>query len=267
MIFENAIFSLTAAGRRWRGGMLLFLFIFFYPLFGYCAKFSDFWDNLWKTKDQQAAFYMQQKDYKKASQTFQNKSWQGAALYKAQDYKKAAQVLETQKDVENQYNLANTLAHLNQYQQAIDIYNAILKQNPNHKDATFNRDLLKKLLEQQQNQSQDSNQNDNQQKKPSNQEQEEQNKNQQKSENKNKQDNKNHHDDKQPPEETKNNADDPQEKPTKTQDQAQDQAQQKQEQEQQANKQWLKLIPDDPGGLLKQQFLRDHLRRTSQDEK
>ena len=30
---------------------------------------------------------------------------------------------------------------------------------------------------------------------------------------------------------------------------------------QRANEQWLKLIPDDPGGLLREKFMRDHLRR------
>jgi Ca-activated chloride channel homolog len=39
-------------------------------------------------------------------------------------------------------------------------------------------------------------------------------------------------------------------------------SQSKAEQEkQQAKEQWLRLIPDDPGGLLREKFLRDHLRR------
>ncbi|HAU1251031.1 TPA: hypothetical protein F8R87_14655, partial [Legionella pneumophila] len=28
-----------------------------------------------------------------------------------------------------------------------------------------------------------------------------------------------------------------------------------------AKEQWLRLIPDDPGGLMREKFLRDHLRR------
>ncbi|WP_259637606.1 tetratricopeptide repeat protein [Legionella jordanis] len=32
-------------------------------------------------------------------------------------------------------------------------------------------------------------------------------------------------------------------------------------QQQQSKEQWLKLIPDDPGGLLREKFLRDHMRR------
>ena len=30
--------------------------------------------------------------------------------------------------------------------------------------------------------------------------------------------------------------------------------------QQQAKEQWLRLIPDDPGGLLREKFLRDYLR-------
>lgn len=242
---------------------VLCIFIFFYPLLGHCATLHEFWNNLWQTQDQEAAFYMQQKDYKKAGQTFQNKSWQGAALYKAQEYTKAAQVLAAQKNIEDQYNFANTLAHLHKYQQALDIYNAVLKQNPNHKDAKFNYDLLKKLLDQksQQDQNKDSKKNQPQDTKQDKTQQE--NQNQQKQDNNDKQNkpNNNHPDDKPQSEEPKNNSNAPKEEAPKTQ------AQQKQEQQQKTNKQWLKLIPDDPGGLLKQQFLRDHLRRTSRDEK
>ncbi len=31
--------------------------------------------------------------------------------------------------------------------------------------------------------------------------------------------------------------------------------------QQQADQQWLDAIPDDPGGLLRQKFLRDHYRK------
>ena len=44
----------------------------------------------------------------------------------------------------------------------------------------------------------------------------------------------------------------------------QDNEQQNSEEErekQQAKEQWLRLIPDDPGGLMREKFLRDHLRR------
>ena len=37
---------------------------------------------------------------------------------------------------------------------------------------------------------------------------------------------------------------------------------QKDKQEQKASdEQWLRLVPDDPGGLMRSKFLRDHLRR------
>ncbi|KTD07589.1 tetratricopeptide repeat protein [Legionella jamestowniensis] len=35
----------------------------------------------------------------------------------------------------------------------------------------------------------------------------------------------------------------------------------KEREKQQAKEQWLRLIPDDPGGLLREKFLRDHIRR------
>ena len=36
---------------------------------------------------------------------------------------------------------------------------------------------------------------------------------------------------------------------------------QEEKEQRKARDQWLKLIPDEPGGLLREKFLRDHLRR------
>ncbi|OGV26425.1 MAG: hypothetical protein A3F18_03440 [Legionellales bacterium RIFCSPHIGHO2_12_FULL_37_14] len=249
------------------------------PQLVHSMNFTEFWQSLWHTPNQQADLYMQQKDYKKASQTFTDPSWKGAALYRAQDYQKAAEVFKNLKTLEDRYNLGNSLAHLNEYQQAIDIFDAILKQNPQHKDAKFNRDILQKLLEQQKQQPQNNNQQPKDQENKKNEDQQQnqqqnqqeknpQNSNQQEDKNNTQQDpqqNKDKDTEKQDQQEP-NAEDKPQDNPeNKQQENPQATAAKpqnlKQEQQKKANDQWLKLIKDDPGGLLKQQFLRDHLRR------
>jgi len=42
---------------------------------------------------------------------------------------------------------------------------------------------------------------------------------------------------------------------------------QQQRENQQASQQMLRSIPDDPGGLLRQKFLRDHLRRQAEQQR
>ncbi|SIR83814.1 Ca-activated chloride channel family protein, partial [Fluoribacter gormanii] len=55
---------------------------------------------------------------------------------------------------------------------------------------------------------------------------------------------------------------DQQNKDQQNKDQQNSEAQSEAEREkQQAKEQWLRLIPDDPGGLMREKFLRDHLRR------
>lgn len=169
--------------------------------------------------------------------------WQGVADYRAQNYSAAASAFAQQDTETANYNRGNALAKAGDYQQALAAYEKALQQNPQDADAKYNRDLVKKLVQKQQqdqpppSRSKQSNQNKNQ----------DQNKSQQ---NKDQSaDQKNQAKQNQPSQITKTTAD-----PVKAAEQ------QAQAQQQQATGQWLQSIPDDPGGLLKQKFLRDHER-------
>ncbi len=76
----------------------------------------------------------------------------GNKAYKQQDYQKAFDLYESDSTLEALYNKANALAHLGQYQSAIDTYTELLKQNPNHKDSAYNKEYLEKQLQPPQNQ-------------------------------------------------------------------------------------------------------------------
>lgn len=78
-------------------------------------------------------------------------------LYRQGNYEQALRQYETVPSAEALYNKANALAHLKSYQEAIDLYGQVLKENPNHQDAAFNKKYLEEQLKQ--NQAQSNNQN------------------------------------------------------------------------------------------------------------
>lgn len=100
-------------------------------------------------------------DFKQAEQKFEDKDWKAAAQYRLGDYQTAAQNYADKKDITSQYNLGNALAKSGKIEEAIKKYEDVLKEAPDHEDAKFNLEYLKKQQQQQQNQQQQ-NQNQNQ---------------------------------------------------------------------------------------------------------
>ncbi len=107
------------------------------------------WADLWQTRDQQALKMMQSGQYQQAESTFSNPAWAASAAFKAQDYQRAQAIYATLPNQTAYYNLGNTLAHLGQYQQAIAAYDKALASKPDDEDARFNRQLLMDFLQQQ----------------------------------------------------------------------------------------------------------------------
>ena len=122
---------------------------------------ADWWQDMWKTSDQQAMQAYTKNEYEQAASTFDDNLWQGTAHYKNEDYQAAlesfSQVEATdQRYTDATYNRGNALAQLGEIDQAIAAYDKALEQQPEHKEALANKTLLEKLKEQQeQQQSQD----------------------------------------------------------------------------------------------------------------
>ncbi len=111
---------------------------------------ASIWQDLWKTKDQQAQEKFNQQQYKQAAKIFNDPLWQGSAYYKAKDYEKALQAFEQNNSAEALYNKGNTLAKLNKLAEAIEAYQQALNKNPELVDAEKNKKLLEDLLKKQQ---------------------------------------------------------------------------------------------------------------------
>jgi len=236
------------------------------------------WQSLWQNNSQQGQQLLLDNKPGEAAEKFSDKAWKAGAQYKAGDYKKALESYNSlnSSDPEVLYNIANTQAQLGMFNEAIQNYNKIIKNNPNHSDAIHNRDLIEKM--QQQNKQQDKNDSEKDEKSDSDDsssKDKQENKNDADSQQQNqKQDNQEKSQDsensqqpdqskQQSPEKDKNDKPeeqtgkpDPEEtKPDEKQQQAEPQeTEQLSKEQQQANEQWLRRIPDDPGGLLRRKF-------------
>jgi Ca-activated chloride channel family protein len=122
------------------------------------------WNDLWLRRDQRAYEALQDKQPARAATLFENPEWRGAAQFRSGEFEASAATLSPVDSADGQYNRGNALAKAGKLEPAIEAYDRALALNPEHEDARFNRELLKKFLEdhpqqkeQQQQQQQDQN--------------------------------------------------------------------------------------------------------------
>lgn len=119
------------------------------------------WNNLWKTKDQQAQDKFNAQAYKEAAPEFSDPLWQGSAYYKAGEFEKALEAFQQVDSAQSLYNQGNTLAKLQKLDEAIKAYDEALEKKPDLADAKTNKEILEQLKDQQeQNQEQSGDSND-----------------------------------------------------------------------------------------------------------
>jgi Ca-activated chloride channel family protein len=253
---------------------------------------ASIWQDLWLTDDQQGYKALQQGDTEAAQGLFKNPQWQASAAYKNQDYKAAVEQYSQGKSADDSYNLGNALARSGDLDGAIKAYDQALKIQPDMDDAIANRQLVEQLKQQQQNQDQkgdpqdqdqdqdsESQDQDQQQSQSQQQSQDEQQQSQdeqqqseseqQQSENEQQQNTgKEDESSEQEQEEQSKTASDEEKSEEEQSEEKQSQQQSKEdslkEQQQMELEQWLRRVPDDPGGLLKQKFRYQSQQRASE---
>jgi len=136
------------AAMAFRRGLVLVLLLFLLPVAEPVYAFG--WEDLWLTSDQQAQRELDEGNAMEAGELFEDPVWQAVAKYRAAEYGPSAAGFGNQEDIENLYNLGNALARLGEIETAIDAYEQVLEVDPDMEDAIYNRDLLKDLIEQNQ---------------------------------------------------------------------------------------------------------------------
>jgi Ca-activated chloride channel homolog len=144
---------LPLAALAFRRGLILVLLLFVLPLPQDAMAFG--WQDLWRNKDQQGQRQLEAGNAADAAALFADPSWRAVASYRAGDYGSSAAGFADSEDAESLYNLGNALARLGQFESAIDAYEQALEIDPDMEDALYNRDLVKDIVKQQQDSQQD----------------------------------------------------------------------------------------------------------------
>ena len=221
---------------------------------------ASLWDALWAPRDQQAQQALNQGDAATAASLFKDEAWRAAARYRSEDYAGAAndyaqQISETSGSSDDAYNLGNSLARLGEYEDAIKAYEQALARNPDDADAAANKQLIEDILQQQQDQesSEDGDEQDSEDESsdqdsepgdPNDQEQSDSD--QSADEDGEPQDDESTEAEPQQPADQDQAAKDPK--------MAEEDTQPLDDEERQALENWLRKVPDDPGGLLRRKF-------------
>lgn len=139
---------LPLAAFAFRRGWVLVIVFALLPVAEPVHAFS--WDDIWLTKDQQAQRQLAKGSAVDAATLFKDPVWKAVARYRAGEYADSAHGFAEQEDTESLYNLGNALARLGEFASAIDAYEQVLEISADNEDARYNRDLVKDMLDRQQ---------------------------------------------------------------------------------------------------------------------
>ena len=211
------------------------------------------WRDLWKTKDQQAAEAYANENHELAAGLFEEAGWRGAANYRAKNYENAVASFSTSDTPDGHYNRGNALALAGNLPEAIAAYDIAIARDPEHSDAIFNKEVVERLLEEQeseQGENQEGENQENQSEQNSQSESQEQNQNSenqdQESQEGNEEQQQNEQQNEAPEEQESSESNSEQNTPSESSNE--------EFEDQQALEQWLRRIEDDPGELLRRKF-------------
>jgi Ca-activated chloride channel family protein len=247
MGFWVAVLLIPVVLGGFRRGALALVPLCLLPLLPAPAH-ASVWDDLWQRRDQQGYQALQQGEPETAATLFEEDSWRAAALYRSDEFEAAADRYRRQRSTTAMYNLGNALARQQQYQPAIEAYEKVLEQEPGHEDARFNKALLERL-EDEQSSEQDNQANQQQggdQPEDSSQPQGDSSDSGQGDESQQGQ----------PPQDTPPSDADgqPSQPDERREGEDEEQLAASRDEREEALEQWLRRVPDDPGGLLRRKF-------------
>jgi Ca-activated chloride channel family protein len=229
---------------------------------------AGWWENLWLRKDQQAHQALAEQDPARAAALAVDPELAGEGWYRSGEYANARESWERSPTADAHYNRGNALAQLGEYDAALAAYDEALRLQPGMPDAEHNRDVVEKLKkreEQQQQQQQQQRQDGEQGDSGDNDAQSEQQEGDASQQS-------------QQGEEGQEGADENEQEAEQQGEPRQEEGAEQEgepgtelteawsEEDAQVMEQWLRRIPDDPGGLLRRKFRSQHQDRGAPDD-
>lgn len=218
------------------------------------AAQAGLWEDLWQRRDQQAQEALRAERPGQAASLARDPAIAGEAWYRAGEYERAMSAWSGLDQAAAHYNRGNALAHAGDLPGALQAYDQALAMRPDFEDALYNKALVEQLQQQQQQEQQSEDANGEGQQPEGEQQQSDQQSGQ----------------GEQQQDESEGEGE-PQESEGGEQQQPGEQGEEQvaqawTEEDAQAMEQWLRRIPDDPGGLLRRKFRNEHLRRGTPPE-
>jgi Ca-activated chloride channel family protein len=260
---------LPLVALAFRKGWVLVLVVFIAPLPRPAQ--ASLWEDLWFNTDQQAQRALQAGSPADAAALFDDTEWRGVARYQAGDYAGSAAEFAESGDTRNLYNLANAMAQQGEFDAAMDAYEQVLEMDPGHEDAQYNLELVKGIKDQQEQEQQSQGDDQQSTENPGGEGEESDGESQQD------QEGSEGNSESQPADESDSSQRGEEEMSEEDLQALQEELQRaaeeaeqgkqpeqlseaelaelrEQQEQQQAMEQWLRRIPDDPGGLLRRKF-------------
>ena len=231
---------------------------------------ASIWHDLWYTADQQGQNALENGDAEMAQSLFKDPQWQASAAYKNADYDSAAELFKQGDSADDYYNLGNSLAHMGELDKAIAAYDQALQLQPDMQDAIANKKLIEQLKQQQdqdgesQDQSQDSQSQDSQSQDSQSQDAESKESEQQQSNQKETEQEAEQEDESEAVQQDLEQQQDQESAEQQLSEMQKSEQEKLEEQQQQELQQWLRRVPDDPGGLLRQKFRHQSQQRANE---
>lgn len=141
---------LPLAALAFRRGWVLVVLVLVAPIPQ--PAYAASWSDLWRNKDQQAMQLLQAGEPAEAADLFEDPDWRAVAEFRAESFAESARLFGEKRDATSLYNLGNAMAYQGELDAAIDAYEQSLELDPDNEDAQYNLELVENLKEQQQNQ-------------------------------------------------------------------------------------------------------------------
>jgi len=210
---------------------------------------AGLWDDLWARKDQQAQSALREERAADASVLAKDPAIAAEAFYRSGDFANAAEAWSQLDEADSHFNRGNSMAQAGEYDSALAAYDAALAMDPEMKDALFNRALVEQMKEQKEQQEQENSEGESSDEQSGEESEQGEQGDEQSSENQ------------QDGEQSEQDSDEQKEGEEQGEPSESEMEQNWSEEDAQAMEQWLRRIPDDPGGLLRRKFRNQHQRR------